>query len=493
LTETIAAIATGNHISAIGIIRISGNNALTAADNLFRSASGIKLKDAENRRMYYGEIVGQGDGSSVLSGQGDGSSVLYVEQTVEQPPLCPKTEEPSPCPKLIDLCLCTVSRAPDSYTGEDTVEFHCHGSPVVLAEILLALFSHGVRQALPGEFTKRAFLNGRMDLTQAEAVIDLIESETPSAAYNAAGQLRGVISTKMDTIYNQLVDIMAHFHVVIDYPDEDIDEFRLSNYLSILNEIKNELHKMLDTHERSNVLRNGIPTAIIGRPNTGKSSLLNALLGYDRAIVTDIAGTTRDTIEEKVLIGKVLLRLIDTAGLRKTDDRIEKLGVERTNAAISGAGLVILVLDGSEPLKTEDYDALRSIPPDIPKIAVVNKSDLPAALKSGELKKLGVEFCSLSALSGEGLDSLVAKIQELFPEFNTVPSGELITNVRQVDAITRAGESIRLVINALKDDITPDAVLTDLEATLAAIGEVTGKTMREDVISRIFERFCVGK
>jgi len=456
LSETIAAIATGSAVSAIGIIRISGGEALTAADNIFRTTSGTKLKDAENKRMYYGELVSAGN-------------------------------------KLIDLCLCTISRAPDSYTGEDTVEFHCHGSPVVLAEVLRELFSLGVRQALPGEFTRRAFLNGRLDLTQAEAVIDLIESETPSAVYNAAGQLRGAVSLKLEPIYESLINMMSHFHAVIDYPDEDIDEFKLQNYMSVLTDIDKELHQMLDTHERSKVLRDGIPTAIIGRPNTGKSSLLNALLGYDRAIVTDIAGTTRDTIEEKVLIGRVLLRLIDTAGLQKTSDTVEKLGVDRTIAAINKAGLVVLVLDGSKPLTDGDYEALRSIPPDTPKIAVVNKSDLPAALKSAQLADQNIEFCSVSALTGEGLDSLDGKIQKLFPEFSSVPSGELITNVRQAEAISRAAKSIRLAIDALKDDVTSDAVLTDLEAALSTIGEVTGKTVREDIISQIFNRFCVGK
>ena len=455
MSDTIAAVATGNTVSAIGIIRISGDNALTAADNMFLAKCGVRLKEAENRHMYYGELV------------------------------CNS--------KIIDLCLCTVSRAPDSYTGEDTVEFHCHGSPVVLAEVLYELFSKGVRQALPGEFTKRAFLNGRMDLTQAEAVIDLIESETPSSAYNAAGQLHGAISLKMDAIYSKIIDMMAHFHVVIDYHDEDIDDFRLQDYLTTLDDIKKEFLQMLDTHERSKVLHEGIPTAIIGRPNTGKSSLLNALLGYDRAIVTEIAGTTRDTIEEKVLIGKVLLRLIDTAGLRNTDDSIEKLGVERALQAISSAGLVILVLDGSETLKNEDYDVLRLIPLDIPKIAVINKSDLPTVLESGELAKLKVEFCMISALSGEGLDSLDEKIQKMFPEFKDTPSGELLTNTRQVDAISRATKSILLAIDALNASVTPDAVLTDLEAALTAIGEVTGKTMREEIVNRIFERFCVGK
>ena len=455
MSDTIAAVATGNVVSAIGVIRMSGSDSLTVADSVFRAANGIKMADAENRRMYYGNI----------------------------------TEND----KIIDICLCMVSRMPDSYTGEDTVEFHCHGSPVVLAEVLRVLFSHEVRQALPGEFTKRAFLNGKMDLTQAEAVIDLIEAETPLAADNAVGQLGGVISLKIESVYKQLIDIMAHFHAVLDYPDEDIEDFEMQSYLKILYEIENEFQQMLETHERSRVLKDGIPTVIIGRPNTGKSSLLNALLGYDRAIVTDIAGTTRDTIEEKVLIGKVLLRLIDTAGLRSTENRVERIGVERTLAALSGAGLVILVLDGSEPLISEDYDALRSIPPDVPKIAVVNKSDLPAVLKADDLDEHKIEYCFASALSGEGLSSLDAKIQNMFPDFSTPVSGELITNTRQAEAISRGLRSVELVTNALTAGVTPDAVLTDIEAALAAIGEVTGKTVREDVVDRIFERFCVGK
>ena len=462
MSDTIAAIATGGAISAIGIIRISGTSALTAADSVFRAACGIKLKDADNRRMYYGEI--------------SGSRGVCADDDA-----------------LIDLCLCVISRSPTSYTGEDTVEFHCHGSPVVLSEIMRALLKNGVRQALPGEFTKRAFLNGRMDLTQAEAVIDLIEAETQSAAYNAAGQLRGAISIRMESVYDRLLDIMAHFHAVIDYPDEDIDEFDMQNYLAVLRDAENELRRMLETHERGKVLRDGIPTAIIGRPNTGKSSLLNALLGYERAIVTDVAGTTRDTIEEKFLIGNVLLRLIDTAGLRKTDDTIEKLGVERTLAALSGAGLVMLVLDGAEPLTCEDFDALHSIPPDVPKIAVVNKSDLPAALTSSQLAELGIESCMVSALSGEGLDTLDVKIRKMFPEFGTTPSGELITNARQAEAISNAAGSLSLAVSALASSVTPDAVLTDIEAAISAIGEITGKTMREDIISRVFERFCVGK
>jgi len=332
-----------------------------------------------------------------------------------------------------------------------------------------------------------------MDLTQAEAVIDLIESETPAAAFNAAGQLHGVISLKMESVYSKLTDIMAHFHAVIDYPDEDIDDFKITDYLSVLHDIETELQQMLDTHERGKVLREGIPTAIIGRPNTGKSSLLNALLGYDRAIVTEIAGTTRDTIEERVLLGNVLLRLIDTSGVIKTEDRIGKLGVERTHVGISNANLVILVLDGSESLTCEDYDALRSIPDDTPKIIAVNKSDLPAAISTSDLIEFAKDSCNISAKSGEGFNCLKEKIENLFPEFGVQQTGELITNARQAEAISRAFEAVLSAEKSLTASVTPDAVLTDIEAAISAIGEITGKVMREDIVSKIFERFCVGK
>jgi len=490
LTDTIAAIATGGTVTAIGIIRISGEDAITVADKVFTAKNGTKLAEADNRRMYYGRLTGADSG-------------------------------------LIDLCLCTVSRAPDSYTGEDTVELHCHGSPVALSETMRTLYSYGIRQAQAGEFTKRAFLNGRMDMTQAEAVIDLIEAETPDAARNAACQLNGAISKRLEPVYDKLVDIMAHFHAVIDYPDEDIDEFEAQRYMTVLKSARDELSQMLYTHDRGRVLRDGIPTAIIGRPNTGKSSLLNALLGYDRAIVTEHPGTTRDTIEEKVLFGGTLLRLIDTAGLRKTDDTIEKSGVGRTHAALQRAGLALLVLDGSEPLREEDHEAFQSIPEKIPKIVVINKSDLSPVLDQKELVVLGSEhalnlspdtslelapelapeltpelnpeltpergYCRVSALTGDGLAELEAAIRHIFPEMSATPSGEIITSVRQAEAISRAASSIALAIDGIAESVTPDAVLTDIEAAVSAIGEVTGKTMREDVISRIFERFCVGK
>ena len=456
MAETIAAIATGGGISAIGIIRVSGETAIAAADKVFRAFSGTRLRDAENRRMYYGELTGEDGG-------------------------------------LTDLCLCMTSRGPESYTGEDTVEFHCHGSPVVMEAGLRALQTHGVRQARAGEFTKRAFLNGRMDLTQAEAVIDLIEAETPAAARNAAGQLRGAVGARLDSVYETLLGVTAHFHAVIDHPFEDIEDFEVSGYVSALRGAEDELAKILSTHERGRVLREGIPAAIVGRPNTGKSSLLNALLGYDRAIVTDTPGTTRDTIEEKALIGGVLLRLIDTAGLTDTDDTVEKLGVERAHAAIGDSGLVIIVLDGSEPLCDGDFEALASIPPGVPAFAAVNKSDLPRTLSPDVLDGLGIGYCRLSAITGDGLDSLDAEIARIFPEPDSHTTGTLITNLRQAEAISGALLCVRMALAAIEAKQTPDAVLTDVETALTSIGEVTGKTMREDVIDRIFERFCVGK
>ncbi|MCL2391522.1 MAG: tRNA uridine-5-carboxymethylaminomethyl(34) synthesis GTPase MnmE [Oscillospiraceae bacterium] len=456
MSDTIAAIATGTAVSAIGIIRMSGDEAISIASKIFRASSGIKLTDAKDRQMHYGALT-----------CADGT--------------------------LIDLVLCVVSRGPNSYTGEHTAEFQCHGSPLVLSEVLKVLFSLGARQALPGEFTKRAFMNGRLDLVQSEAVIDLIESETLFAAQNAAGQLQGAVGIKLETIYSSLVDVSAHFHAVIDYPDEDIDEFQMQIYIAALVGAKESLERLLETHNRGRVMLLGVPTAIIGRPNTGKSSLLNALLGYERAIVTDIPGTTRDTIEEKLVFGGVVLRLIDTAGLRNTDDTVEKLGVQRTLSAVKGAGLVIVVLDGSMPLCEEDYEALRSIPPDVPKVAVINKSDLPPVLDTHTISQLGLDYLHISAQTGEGIDAFDAKIKEMFPLLGISPTGEIITNARQADAISRALEAVQLAIDAIAVSVTPDAVLTDIESALSCLGEVTGKTMREDIITRIFERFCVGK
>lgn len=456
MADTIAALATGSGLSAIGIIRLSGERAVEIAAQVFQPLDGTDMLQAENRRLYYGRLNDQ---------QGE----------------------------TLDYCLCTVSRAPKSYTGEDTAEFQCHGSPVLLRAALEALFCAGARQALAGEFTKRAFLNGRMDLTQAEAIIDLIEAGTAEAAKNAAGQLGRAISRKTDAVYDMLVDMMSHFHAVIDYPDEDIDDFDLAQYTSILEQAEDTLQKLLSTFERGQILKEGIPSAIIGRPNTGKSSMLNALLGYERAIVTDIAGTTRDTIEEKVRLGGMVLRLADTAGMRQTEDTVEKIGVERARAAAARAQLVLAVFDGSGALNEEDIAVLQAVSAAPRSVAVINKSDLQQAIALDQIEKYVDAVCVVSAKTGEGINELGQTIEELFRWETPVPAGEILTNARQAEAVNRALLSLQEAEKAMLEGVTPDAVLTEIEAALGALGELTGKTVKEDVTARIFSRFCVGK
>ncbi len=454
-TDTIAAISTGSTLSAIGIIRLSGADTIKIVDSVFRPSYGKAMSSRADRQLVYGELR-------------------------------------DPSGAVIDLCLCTISRGPASYTGEDTAELQCHGSPTVLQEGLRALFAAGARQALPGEFTKRAFLNGRMDLTQAEAVIDLIHAETAEAAKNAAGQLGGAIVRKTDGIYDALKDISAHYHAVLDYPDEDIEDFLLESYSSTLSSAEGSLVALLSSFDRGRVMREGVPAVILGKPNAGKSSLLNALLGYERAIVTDIPGTTRDTITEKVRLGRVLLRLTDTAGLRETADAVERIGVDRALAAAEEAQLALVLTDPTD----EDgfFEILKSVQHIRHIILIFTKADIKnmrgSVISTGELRADSV--ISLSSITGQGLEVLTAAVEELYPAGEEA-QGEILTNSRHADAVGRALESIHAAKNAMDFGLTPDAVLVEVEEAMAALGELSGKTVREDITSRIFERFCVGK
>lgn len=453
--DTIAAIATGSQVSAIGIVRVSGPEALPLMDRVFAPSDGRPMSAHADRKLVYGALSGA-----------DGA--------------------------VLDYCLCTVSRAPHSYTGEDTAELQCHGSPVVLSEALSTLFKAGARQAGPGDFTKRAFLNGRMDLTEAEAVIDVIEAESAAAAANAAGQLAGAVTRRTDAVYDLLTDMAAHFAAALDYPDEDIEPFELEGYASRLDGAIEALESLCATFERGRVLREGLRVSLIGRPNVGKSSLLNALLGYERAIVTDEPGTTRDTIEEKTVLGGVLLRLTDTAGLREAGGEVERLGVRRALQAAEGSDLVIAVFDGAEPLSERDEETLAVARRARRAVAVVNKSDLHRRLDTARLPDCFEHVVSISARTGRGLDALAAAVREMFPA-PEAPAGEILTNARQADAVGRALVSLRAARDAMREGVTPDAVLTEAEQAQQALGELSGRSVTDDVTDRIFSRFCVGK
>ena len=455
MPDTIAAIATAQIPSAIGILRLSGPDTKAILDRVFFPMNGVPMSRHPARTMVLGRVK-------------DGAG------------------------RVLDSALCVLFPGPNSYTGEDCAEIHCHGSPIVLNEGLRLLLGSGARQARGGEFTQRAFLSGRMDLMQAEAVVDIIDAETAEAARNAAGQLEGALSRSVQAVYDALMDVTSRFYAIVDYPDEDIEDLQRPRLLDTLRRSEETLSALLATYNRGQLMKQGVPTVLLGKPNVGKSSLLNALLGYDRAIVTDVAGTTRDTVEEKAEVGGVLLRLIDTAGIRQGGDAVEALGVERSRAAAKRASLAVLVLDGSRPLTQEDEDAI-ALAQTVPHLIVaVNKSDLPRAVDIGGLADRFDNVASVSAATGEGLDALAEAIAAQFPAGETV-GGALLTNARQADAANRALSAVAEARSALRIGMTADVVLTDCEAALEALGELNGKRVRDDLVETIFSRFCVGK
>ena len=456
MSDTIAAIATGRARTALGVLRLSGPEAVSIAEETFRPAAGGKLTDRPPHRLTLGDVLDEAG-------------------------------------NLLDEVLCTYARAPRSFTGEDTAEFHCHGSPAALSEILRSLLRRGARLAGPGEFSRRAFLSGKLDLTEAEAIMDLIDSETPLAVRNAAMQLHGALTEKTQAVYSLLLELLAHFQAVVDYPEEGVEPLEAEEMAQSLSAAEKRLDRLTRSFARRSLLKEGVPCAILGKPNVGKSSLLNALLGEARAIVTEEAGTTRDTLEEKLTVGGLLLRLTDTAGLRDTSSAAEAEGVRRAEAAAERASLVLAVFDASRPLEPEDRRVIDAAGASPLSIAVLNKADLPRRLDPSALEGQFQTVLSLSAKTGEGLEELEEAVARLLDPEEELPAGEILTNERQYDAILRAQKAIGRAAGALKEGFTPDAVLTDAEEALSALGELSGRTVREDIVEAVFSRFCVGK
>lgn len=449
--ETIAAPATAPGIAGIAVIRVSGPDALHVLRRCFSHAG-----EYEPRRMYYGSILKSGEAA--------------------------------------DRGLAVYFKSPHSYTGEDMAELHCHGGQETVRAALEAVFAAGAAPAEPGEFTKRAFMNGRMDLTQAEAVMDLIASRAEGARRLALGQLEGRLGRRVTELQDKLLALLAEIEVTVDYPEEDLEEQTAESAARRLEGIAGELDGLLRTARAGRAIREGVRCAIVGRPNAGKSSLLNALLGEDRAIVAAKPGTTRDTLDAEANIRGLPVVFVDTAGIRHSRDEIELLGVERARKALKTATLALLVVDGTLGLAQDDRE-IRDAAGDIPLIAVLAKADLPARFSPeravGELECAGA--LAVSALTGKGLAALQDAIFEICAGRGDASESAVLSNVRHIECVREAAEAVSQAMEALREGFPPDAAATDIRRAWHALGQVTGKTVDEDVIDLIFERFCLGK
>ena len=457
LEETIAAISTPLGEGGLAVIRLSGPGACRIADACFQGRpkkNPVRLSEVPSHTLHYGNIVHGG--------------------------------------KVLDEVMVAVMRAPRTFTREDVVEMSCHGGVLVAKAVLCAVFDLGARAAEPGEFTRRAFLNGRIDLTQAEAVADLIHARTELALSAANEQLAGALSGKINLLRDELVKTVAHIEAHIDFPDEDIaPDTRAQLVLRLENQIR-FMDELLRTADEGRVLRNGVRVAIVGRPNAGKSSLLNQLLGHDRAIVSPVAGTTRDTIEEMANIRGIPVIFVDTAGLREAGDTIEAEGVRRTRESIARAEFVIHVIDASQPLETVDLDLMRELPGQ-KSILVLNKCDLPSRMES-TLELTAKKTVQVSCANGNGIEALKNGIVELVWSGN-IHSGmnQAMINARHQNALHRGREAVGVALADLKSQTTLELVALNLRIGMNAIGEIVGKTTTEDILDSIFSQFCIGK
>ncbi len=454
-TDTIAAIATFPGNSGINIIRISGNNALNIAKKIFVK-KGMETIDLKPRYLHYGHIVDNKN-------------------------------------KVIDEVLISYMKAPNTYTKEDIIEINCHGGLISAKKILETVLLNDCRTAERGEFTKRAFLNGRIDLAQAEAVIDIINSKTDSSHEISVNHLEGRLSREINEIIDEILDLIANIEVNIDFPEYDEDEVTISKVKELSENLVTELDRLIKTADTGKIFKEGIKTVILGKPNVGKSSLMNFLLNENRAIVTEVPGTTRDTIEEYVNIKGVPLRIIDTAGIRDTDDKVEKIGVEKALNKVDEADLVIMVFDSSRELEEDDEYIIDYIK-NKKVIYISNKTDLERKLNLEKYEKIEKELINISVLNNKGLDEIINKVSQMFFEGSINVSDELIiNNVRHKNLLIKAKKSLEEVLNSINNNMTIDFIEIDLKHAMESLGFIVGKSVSDDLMDKIFSEFCIGK
>lgn len=454
--DTIAAITTPLGESGIGAIRISGPDAYAVGDKIFKSKSAVPLKERRDRSIQYGTIV----------------------------------NENGTC---IDEVLALIMKGPHSYTAEDVLEIQCHGGREALESILQLILRSGARMANPGEFTERAFVNGRIDLAQAEAVMDVIQAKSRAGLTSAVSQLEGRLSKVINKTRKELTELVTRLEVMIDYPEEDLEDIAVPDVSGALQEMQEKLQHMLEESQNGRMIRDGVMAAIAGTPNAGKSSLLNRLLQEERAIVTDVPGTTRDVLEEWITLRGVPVCLVDTAGIRETDDTVEKIGVSRARRYLDRADIILAVIDGSRPLTDEDKDILQSAA-DKNVIIVLNKTDLPSVMTSQDLSTYGFPICPISASTGDGLEELKDRLlQEVLKGGFTDGPSALLTNTRHIELVRQSAEALERARQSLQDGMPLDCAVIDIRQAWDTLGSITGDTVHDDIVEEIFSRFCLGK
>ena len=454
--DTIAAITTPLGESGIGAVRISGPDAYAVGDKIFKSKSAVPLKERRDRSIQYGTIV----------------------------------DENGTC---IDEVLALIMKGPHSYTAEDVLEIQCHGGREALESILQLILRSGARMANPGEFTERAFVNGRIDLAQAEAVMDVIQAKSRAGLTSAVSQLEGRLSKVINKTRKELTELVTRLEVMIDYPEEDLEDIAVPDVSGALQEMQEKLQHMLEESQNGRMIRDGVMAAIAGTPNAGKSSLLNRLLQEERAIVTDVPGTTRDVLEEWITLRGVPVCLVDTAGIRETDDTVEKIGVSRARRYLDRADIILAVIDGSRPLTDEDKDILQSAA-DKNVIIVLNKTDLPSVMTSQDLSTYGFPICPISASTGDGLEELKDRLlQEVLKGGFTDGPSALLTNPRHIELVRQSAEALERARQSLQDGMPLDCAVIYIRRAWDTLGSITGDTVHDDIVEEIFSRFCLGK